>query len=341
MATMPLPTSRAVPPSRRRRLGRSIAIALAAGAAIHPVARLLARHDWRADLLTHFDLLALLASLVATIAALATRRRGAAVVLGTLALLQAWPIARLSIPVGNPAPDPSGDRLRLVVANVLWENEAYEPLRALIRAERPDLIGLVEVTDEWIDALESIRADYPYRIEAPGQAQGLALWSKRPWLDPAAAGVVRASPTDNPTARATIDLGGRALTVWLVHPPNPLAARGRGAGAAEIAALGDLVARGPGPKLVAGDLNRTDGSPLFGDFLGRTGLRDSRIGFGRQPSWPISSTYRIAIDHAFVTPDLAVIDRRLGPDVSSDHRPVIVDLAPATNPAAQGSQSGR
>lgn len=316
-------------------------IALAAVAAIHPIARLLARHDWRADLLTHFDELALFASSVAAIAALATRRRGAAVLLGTLAMLQAWPIARLSIPVGNPAPDPGGDRLRLLLANVLWENDDYEPLRALIRRERPDLIGLVEVSDEWIDALGPIRADYPYRIEAPGQAQGLALWSKRPWLDPKGAGVVRASPTDNPSARATIGLGGRPMTIWLVHPPNPLAARGQGAGAAEIAALGELVAQGPGPKVVAGDLNRTDGSPLFGDFLRRTGLRDTRIGFGRQPSWPIGSAYRIAIDHAFVTADLAVIDRRLGPSIGSDHRPVIVDLGPATNPAAQGSQSGR
>jgi endonuclease/exonuclease/phosphatase family metal-dependent hydrolase len=58
-------------------------------------------------------------------------------------------------------------------------------------------------------------------------------------------------------------------------------------------------------------------------------------GFGREGSWPswLPSPLRIAIDHAFVSNDLAVVARRLGPKIGSDHLRLIFELAPAaTNP---------
>src|SRR5262249_38286126 len=82
------------------------------------------------------------------------------------------------------------------------------------------------------------------------------------------------------------------------------------------------------------DLNTTAGSPHFAEFLRVSGLRDSRFGFGPQPSWPTWSPLRLTIDHAFLSADLAVAGRRPGPDIGSDHYPLILDLAPAAETAA-------
>jgi endonuclease/exonuclease/phosphatase family metal-dependent hydrolase len=130
---------------------------------------------------------------------------------------------------------------------------------------------------------------------------------------------------------AEVELAGRPLRIWLVHPPNPLSRLGRARGGDEINALAERIGSSDGDRLVFGDMNRTDGSPYFGDFLRKTGLRDSRLGFGRQASWPAWSPYKIAIDHAFVSTDLAVTSRRLGPAIGSDHLPLVIELAPAAS----------
>lgn len=301
---------------------------LGIAALVHPAATLAARWDWRADLLTHFQEPALIVSLLAVAALVRTRRRGAAAALAALALLQAGAVLRYD--GFNPVPpDPrSADRLRVVMANVLADNGDYGRLARLIRAERPDIVGLVEVTDAWVVGLADVRREFPYRVEVPNDVRGLALWFREPprAIDPPLVPVLEG----NPVLHAVVDFAGRPRHIWLVHPPNPLSLRGRGRGQAELAGLGGRIARMGGSQLVVGDLNRTAGSPLFADFLRDTGLRDSRLGFGRQPSWPVWSPYRIAIDHAFLTGDLAVVARRLGPAIGSDHRPLLLEIAPAS-----------
>ncbi|HEV3121596.1 MAG TPA: endonuclease/exonuclease/phosphatase family protein, partial [Isosphaeraceae bacterium] len=145
------------------------------------------------------------------------------------------------------------------------------------------------------------------------------------------------SPPGNPVAHATMLLGGKVRHLWLVHPSNPLSERGRHSSNGELAALAGRIRSTPGSHVVFGDLNRTDGSPFFQDFERVSGLRDSRLGFGRQASWPVWSPYQIAIDHAFVSPDLAVTDRRLGPKIGSDHRPLLLEVAPASPASAARS----
>ncbi len=329
-----------------RTLARRVAWALTFAALAHPAACWAARFDWRADLMSHFAEPALLAS-IAGAAAMTRVRRSIAVALALLALVQAGDLSRCSWP--NPVPpDPrSPDRLRVLVVNVLTDNAYRDPLIQLIRRERPDVVGLIEVDSAWLRDLGPARADYPYRLEFPSDvdARGLALWSRRP--PSGIGGPEPLAPGGNPALRATVNLGGREVRLWLVHNVSPFERPAALPLGAEFAALAERVRRDGGPTLVVGDVNSTDGSPHFGRFLRDSGLRDGRVGFGRQPSWPSWSPYRIAIDHAFVSAELAVAGRRLGPAIGSDHFPVVVDVAlaapavasPATNRAAQDAAS--
>ena len=295
--------------------------------AVHPVAFVLSRHFWIADLLSHFQEPAFVVTLLATAIALGMRGKRIAVGLVVLSLFQVAPVLRYS--AKNPVVvDPaSSKRIRLLMANVLFDNAMYEDLEHLIRTEKPDIVGLVEFTPMWGEGLKALRSEFPYRMEWPRGASGLALWFK---VKPK-----KISPPEwlvadgHPVIHARFEFAGEERHLWLVHPRSPLN-RGRlQAGNPEIDAIAEIASKTGGSRIVMGDMNSTDGSAHFRDFLRVSGLRDSRIGFGRQGSWPTDMPYRIAIDHLFLSDDLAVESRRLGHMVGSDHFPLVVDLAPA------------
>jgi endonuclease/exonuclease/phosphatase (EEP) superfamily protein YafD len=307
----------------RRHFGRvALVTSLVALALIHPVATILARFDWRADVLTHFTVPALAVTL-AVAAGLIRRHPRIALALLCLALWQGVPLWRYS--GSNPvrADERAAARLRLLVVNVLTENTRYADVMALIQRERPDIIGLIEVTPAWIAALAEARAAYRFGVDSPAGLDGLGLWFReRPErIDPPQ----RPLPGGSPFIHAELRFAGRMRHLWLVHPTMPFVRKNL----PELPGLGAIVGRTPGSRIVIGDLNTTEGSPWFGDFIRATGLRDTRLGFGRQPSWPADMPYRITLEHALVSADLAVVARRLGPDIGSDHFPLIVELAPA------------
>ena len=323
---------------RRRRLRLWAATALACLAMVTPMARWGARRFWFLDLLTHFPEPSALLSVVAALALVRAKKARFALPFVALAAWQLFAVARFYAPNPVQADPESPVRLRILMANLYYVNDRYDLLADLIRRERPDVVGLVEVSTKWVEGLEAtgIRSEYPYRLELPFGGQGVALWLREPpyRIEPPQ---VYSIP-GNPVIVAVLKLGDKLVSLWLVHPPNPIGS-GKARANPDLVALMEQVGLREGSRIVVGDLNRTEGSPYFDDFLKVTRLRDSRIGFGRQGTWPTWSPYRIPIDHAFLTDDLAVVNRRIGPWIGSDHRPLLIEVAPALEPASPSAKT--
>ena len=82
-----------------------------------------------------------------------------------------------------------------------------------------------------------------------------------------------------------------------------------------------------GALIVVGDLNTSPWSPHFRDLLTATGLRNAAAGHGWIPTWPTWFwPALIPIDHVLVRGPLGVEDLERGPDVGSDHYPLIAGL---------------
>jgi len=210
-------------------------------------------------------------------------------------------------------------------ANVHVGNRDMTPLVQLLRRRRPDVVFLVEVQQAALAQLEDLDDLYPYRILRPrSDAFGYALFSRRPITSQQTEPFTNVGPQ---TLAATIDFDGRDVVLIGTHPPPPVSSLLAQQRDRQLGAIGKLAASRKGPLILLGDLNTTSWSPIFQDLLSESGLRDSRAGFGPQPSWPnLPWACRIPIDHILVSREVRTVSREVGPDVGSDHLPVFATL---------------
>ena len=225
---------------------------------------------------------------------------------------------------GAPRPIPEdGAPIRVLVLNVHTESAGFDQVRRLIEDVRPDVIGLVEVDRRWLDAIAPAVAGYPGRLEQPRDDNfGVALYARRPL-----AGAIEALGSPLPSVVAHVTIDDAYLGVVLVHPLPPVDAAAVIAQRDALDAVADRARQVTGPVVIMGDLNATPWSRPFRRLLARSGLCDSRAGFGIEASFPAASAIvRIPIDHVLASCSIGVRDRHIERDVGSDHLPVVIDL---------------
>ena len=144
---------------------------------------------------------------------------------------------------------------------------------------------------------------------------------------------------DLPTIRARIRVGDQLVNVIVVHPPPPVGGALYRERNRYLQALTEYVAALQGPVIVAGDLNSSMWSGHYHPLEERAGLHNTRNGFGVLPTWPADFlAMGIPIDHCLVSQDIAVLELRVGPDIGSDHLPLIARLGVASQDRPGGGQ---
>ncbi|MFN0251544.1 MAG: endonuclease/exonuclease/phosphatase family protein [Kofleriaceae bacterium] len=273
---------------------------------------------WPLVLFEHFHVQLAIGGALVACAALALRHHQTdAVAIATLVTLIA-----IVPDLASPRRDvPPGTPVRLLSINVLTANSEHEKVARVIEAERPDVIALVEVSQTWLDALAPSVEGYA-RIVAPRDDNfGVALFVRGEMH-----GEVRALANGTPNIFADVRVGATAFRIVVVHPVPPMSSALHATLMGYFVELGALV-RGDPRVVVAGDFNATPWSRTFATMKSASGLCDSRAGFGFQGTRPAGGwLLRIPIDHVLASCAIGVRDHRIGPDVGSDHLPVVVDL---------------
>lgn len=229
----------------------------------------------------------------------------------------------------QPSPagvQPDGPTLKFVSANVKTSNRDYERLLSFINSASPDVVAVIEIDDGWAKALESLSPDYPYRVVEPRSDNfGIALLSRVPLNH---ARVEYLGDVDVPSILARVNLDKDAITIVATHPFPPVRSEVAAERNRQLAAVADVAAQAPGEVVVMGDLNVAPWSRYFADLLRAGQLHDSRRGFDLQPSWPtFCMPLMTPIDHVLISSGLTVTDRRTGPQIGSDHLPVMATIA--------------
>lgn len=198
-----------------------------------------------------------------------------------------------------------------------------------------DVIGLNEVGYDHADQLEAAtKAGYPYQIWYPQPTvHGVALISRYPILDQEMYEPVEPA---NLHLRVVLDVDGTPVTVFVAHPPSPTSpffplGYEDGPRNVELADLRARIEAETGPVMVLCDCNMSDQSDPYRsmDDLLDDSFREAGRGFGL--TFPYGRTFLpplVRIDYIWISDDFTALDAHpAGSNGTSDHRPIIADLA--------------
>lgn len=304
-------------------------IALAILCVVLPALGALGRLHWTLDLLSHFRLQYFTGLLACAAAfALLGKRRHAAVFLAASAVLAA-PFIGWFIPVSPPS---ARDSLKVIAFNVNTANDRHPDVAEFLAEEDAEIVLLQEVDEQWLRSLQALEHVYPHRFGvARSDNFGIVVLSKRPLLAPQ---VHTFSEFEVPWLSWGFEIDSVLIRFAGVHTLPPISRENATLRNTQLDAILAWVNDGPETAtVVMGDLNATVFCPWLRMFLKNSNLRDTAKGFGLWPTWMAGfPPFAIPIDQVFVTSNLGAIDRRLGPSLGSDHRPIIVEIALLPNP---------
>lgn len=255
------------------------------------------------------------------------------------------PIASYEVQAAESAH--ADNRLRILSANVLQDNDEYSRLLTLIEKESPDIIVVVEVNERWMKELQPLQQVYSHHKLHPLENKyGIALYSRFPLIE---AEVRYLVSNEIPSIDATIELSSkRRVRLFAVHPNPPRPGEDTTKRDGELVLVGREIARTTSENsgrstsaVVLGDLNDVGWSRTTNLFQEVSGLLDPRKGRGIFPTFNARSwIWQYPLDHLFHSDDFRVAEIRTLPDIGSDHFPLLVELSHEPSAAAQQEAPG-
>jgi len=237
-------------------------------------------------------------------------------------------IAWVYFPAAQPTP--GTETLKVVLFNVYFGNPTPNLAIERILEHDPDIIAVIEYSNHFPEAFETLHEKYPYRVLEPRwHGFGIALFSRWPLSDTEIHYLVPAE-IDCPMIEASVELEGQSVRLLCLHVASPTNAQRLQLRNQQFKQVAGILNQKKRAAIVMGDFNCTPWSSFLVEFLNQTGLRDSRQGFGYQATWHRDlGIFKIPIDHAFVSAEIHVHDRFVAEPAGSDHLPVVFEISVA------------
>lgn len=297
---------------------------------------LLAANSFVFDLIANLNYCAgSLFTLVAIVAALTKRHTLALCATG--AAVSASAVTCLHIEMA-PRANQSAAQVKVLFCNVQESRTAWHRLRAIIRDRDPDLVGLVEVNPEVLQAIQQdarLKECYPFQIMPQrGFEWTRVVLSRHSFTLVPRAGDVERYKFMYAFSRSVVVSAPQGSFIFIVeHFPSPRNEVSWSLGNQSIQLLGELVhnqlAATGMPILIAGDFNTTPTG--YRDWLFReaTGLRSDPLGFPPCGTWPsvLPQFVSLPLDRVWGSSQIVFSARQVLENVGSDHRPIMVTFS--------------
>lgn len=278
---------------------------------------------WFSDLISHFRLYHLLLFIFLAIWGFSLDNKRTAIGSVGLAICIVLPLVKYYLPSEECV---GSESAKIIAINLQSDNEEYAAVTEFISQENPEVFLVTELTEGWLTHLQRLTSEYPFHVFRTREDHfGIGLFSKTP-LDTSE--IVIFDQLGVPAVRVDLSLGILPVTIVGIHPIPPFWPLRHKLRNDQLKSAIDLAHSTANLDIVLGDFNCTSFAVGYRQALAGSGLKDSRLGHGWQHSWhPSIPGISLAIDHAWVSKALCVVDRRIGSNVGSDHLPVILELS--------------
>ncbi len=239
-------------------------------------------------------------------------------------LINIGPVAPLYWPEPDLQASAAKPDLRIILANVHTANRNFTDILKWVRTEQPDIFIAQEIDDNWLAQLNMLTDQMPYRLAFPRRDNfGIGLWSRLPFVQDS---LVILGSAGVPSILAQIEVDGQKVSLLTMHPLPPVDGKYALLRNEQLQSAAVFLNSLTAPKLLVGDLNVTPFSPYLQRLEQQTDLRQARRGRGLLPTWPtVMPLLMIPIDHYLISPDMRVVDLRTGPNIGSDHLPLLLE----------------
>ena len=221
---------------------------------------------------------------------------------------------------------PSDKRLAVMVANVRLSNDPDGRLIEQVRRYQPDVFVVLEVNDQWLDALAPLEQSMPHTVHrTTGSYFGIALYSRLPLHSTE---IRYLAGQDTPQIVTEVELRtGERVDFLGIHPRPPHPSQSALGRDAILLKAGLLLHDSDRPGVVAGDLNATPWERAVTHMREIGRLVDPRAGYGFLPTYDAQSWWmRWPLDHVFYEAGFDALELIRGEAFGSDHFPYVARL---------------
>ena len=305
-------------------------VAMAVAGVVATGVAFLSDWHWRADLFAHLRPQYCVWLALAAFGAHAVKHRTALRLAGIGLLANAAALAPYALPwADEKTAVPVGRTWTFSSINLLYGNREVPSVTSFVRRTQPDIVVFQEVSARWASDLEELRDLYPYRsTESRKNGFGVAVFSKE---KPESLRMLAQNTRVGELAVfAEWKSEGQRFGLAGVHPDKPdkeWKIRNRSTYLGEVAQWCEARARADDPVIVIGDFNATPWSASMKAFTRATQLRNTSQGTIFGATWNVWEPHRLLIDHALLSPHWTLLSREVGPDIGSDHRPLLIRAA--------------
>lgn len=229
-----------------------------------------------------------------------------------------------SQPIDDSTSGTSAPKMTFLWANVSTSNRSFETFLKYVQAQDVDVILLAEVDQAWVEALNPLNEDWTYKIFSPREDNfGMAVYSKIPFENDR---ILSFEAFEVPAIQFQLNHpSGHDVSIFAVHPVPPIGRRYTQSRDAYLDGLSRHLSGTTRPRFIIGDFNATPWHAPVRQLIQQGRLDYIPPDPGWFPNtWPSSLLpVGIPIDLCLADVSKLKIQIQRGPDIGSDHRPLV------------------